>query len=534
MAGSSLVYGWSGSNLDQFLAGAFRPSFAICSRLYTVCVPNVAVTLLQVGDSVAVDFSVQGVNPNCPAMTVDLSTGGLRRCFSNNYYTVHYCNDSPAPDAHIQLTLDPFMSIVSAQKPYTALGNNVYRFDLDSVPAFDCDQFSVTVNISCAATLGQTHCSEAHIFPDTLCTQPNVLWTGAEVTLRSECITDSLRFILKNTGTGPMTNDLEYIVIEDGIMTLQAIAAPLGINDSMLVVVPANGSTWRVEASQAIYFPGQSIPVLSVEGCSTTSSFSTGYLQQYPVNDADPYLDLDCTANIGAYDPNDKQGFPLGYGAAHYIRPGTDIEYLVRFQNTGTDTAFTVIVRDTLASWLDPATVRPGGSSHDYQFSIIGNGVLVFDFQHILLPDSLVNEATSHGFLKFRVSQRAEVPLETDILNRAAIYFDFNDPVFTNTTVHRVGENFLAVGLWQPEQPAYQVQIAPHPLREASWLEVPGTPEQGDYRLCLYDATGRPVREMRSASPRFQVEKAGLAAGAYMFRVEMEGVLVGRGVLMVE
>lgn len=520
----------------RLLPGDYTVSAIPLSVSYTVCVPEVAVSLLQTGDSTGVNFAAQGANPNCPAMTVDLSTSVLRRCFSNNFYTLHYCNNSPAaaPDAYILLTLDPLISIVTSARPYTVLANNVYRFNLGVVSAFECSQFNVFVHLSCDATPGQTHCSEAHIFPDTLCSPPNLLWQGAEVSVRSECATDSLHFILKNIGTGPMTGPLDYIVIEDGIMGLQGSTLPLAAGDSMLVSVPANGSTWRVEASQADYFPGQSIPVLSVEGCTTSGSFTTGYVQQFPANDADPFLDVDCTTNTGSYDPNDKQGLPLGYGAAHYIRPGTDIEYLIRFQNTGTDTAFTVIVRDTLAAWLDPETVRPGGSSHDYHFAMTGNGILVFDFQNILLPDSNVNEAASHGFLKFRVSQRTDVPLETDILNRAAIYFDFNEPVLTNTTVHRVGENFVVAGLWQPEQPAYHVQIAPHPLRDASWLEVLGGPEQGDYRLQIYDATGRSVQEIRSASPRFRVEKAGLSSGAYLFRVELEGVLVGQGILLAQ
>jgi len=502
---------------------------------YQVCLPITGV-VLQSGDSIPIDFAAQGANPDCPAMTVDLSTGILRRCFSNNFYTLHYCNNSPAPapDAYILLTLDPLLNLVSAQRPYTALGDNVFRFNLDSVAPFECSQFKVYVNVSCTAALGQTHCSEAHIYPDTLCNPPNPLWSGAEVAVRAECATDSLHFILKNTGTGPMTNPLNYIVIEDGIMGLQGNASPLLAGDSMLVGVLANGSTWRMEAQQVDYFPGQSMPVLSVEGCSTIGSFSTGYVQQFATNDADAFLDVDCTANIGSYDPNDKQGLPLGYGPEHYIRPGTDIEYLVRFQNTGTDTAFTVIVRDTLISWLDPATVIPGGSSHHYTFGITGNGILIFDFQNILLPDSNVNEPASHGFLKFRVSQRATVPLETDILNRAAIYFDFNEPIITNTTVHRVGEWFLMVGLWQPAQPAYRVQIAPHPLRDASWLTIQGLPEPGNYRLHLYDATGQLVQTLGSTSPRFQIEKADKPAGLYLFRIEQNGVLVGSGTLVAQ
>jgi len=62
---------------------------------------------------------------------------------------------------------------------------------------------------------------------------------------------------------------------------------------------------------------------------------------------------------------------------------------------------------------------------------------------------------------------RDSTPLETDILNNAAIYFDFNEPVITNTTQHRVGINFVTVGAWSPVRPSFGVTIAPHPLQTA-------------------------------------------------------------------
>jgi len=46
-----------------------------------------------------------------------------------------------------------------------------------------------------------------------------------------------------------------------------------------------------------------------------------------------------CIENIGAYDPNDKTAFINGMPADYDIKMNQDIEYLIRFQNTGTDTA---------------------------------------------------------------------------------------------------------------------------------------------------------------------------------------------------
>ena len=125
------------------------------------------------------------------------------------------------------------------------------------------------------------------------------------------------------------------------------------------------------------------------------------------------------------------------------------------------------------------------------------------------------------------------MPLETDVFNRAAIYFDFNDPIITNTVQHRYGENFVTVGLWNPRKPEYAVQVAPHPMAEASWLTLSGAPESGNYRLQVFDLSGRTAQEMTADTPQFLLKKGDLTAGMYLFRVERDGLLVGSGKLVV-
>jgi uncharacterized repeat protein (TIGR01451 family) len=74
---------------------------------------------------------------------------------------------------------------------------------------------------------------------------------------------------------------------------------------------------------------------------------------------------------IGSFDPNDKRGFPLGWQDQHLLERNQDIEYMIRFQNTGNDTAFLVVVRDTLpVATLDPGTLRPISASHDYTWDV--------------------------------------------------------------------------------------------------------------------------------------------------------------------
>ena len=144
---------------------------------------------------------------------------------------------------------------------------------------------------------------------------------------------------------------------------------------------------------------------------------------------------------VGSYDPNDKQinnsDDPFG---STITSIDTTLHYQIRFQNTGTYPAFTVVVRDTLDPSLDVSTIRPGLASHDYELSFEGNNVLVFTFENIMLPDSASNEPASHGYVTFTIDVKPGLGLGTLIKNSAAIYFDFNEPIITNTVSTEVTE----------------------------------------------------------------------------------------------
>lgn len=503
-------------------------------QLWLVCTPDVAVGQVNPDDTLTVpDIPIQKIL-DCPLLEVSVSSGFLRRCFSNNFYYVNYCNNGTvwAENANIVLELDPFLSIESSNAMYTDLGNNQFQFEVGDLDIGDCGTFFVQVLVSCDALLGQTHCVTAIANPHE-CIPADPLWSGASLTLRSECTTDSVFFIIKNTGIGNMSADAEYIVIEDAVMRAMGIDLRLNSGDSMRIAVPANGATWRVEVTQEPLHPGSSQPSLSVEGCSETGAFSTGFATQYPNDDDDPWIDIDCRQNIGAYDPNDKQGFPIGYGAQRYIKPGTDIEYLIRFQNTGTDTAFNVYVLDTLSTWLDPASIRLGASSHPFVFDVYGNGILKFDFPNIMLPDSNVNEPLSNGFVQFRIAHREDAPLETVIENSAAIYFDFNEPIITNTTEHRLGENFISVSSWEVLRNGVKLDVAPNPSMDVARVTVNGLRGGEDLRLRVCDLQGRVVREVSGTAGVFEMQRRDLPSGVYMLVLFVDGQAAGNGKMVV-
>jgi uncharacterized repeat protein (TIGR01451 family) len=279
-----------------------------------------------------------------------------------------------------------------------------------------------------------------------------------------------------------------------------------------------------LEAAQEPDHPLPGIPSATVEACTQGSNFTTGFYTMFPQYDLGAAVDEECQEVVGSYDPNDKQGFPRGYGDQHLIRSNTGLEYLIRFQNTGTDTAFTVVVRDTLPSVLDLTSIRTGPASHDYQFETTGQNVLIFRFNNILLVDSFTNEPASHGFLSFKIEQQPDNAYGTLIQNSAAIYFDFNPPVITNVTQHEVGD-VVGVVLSLSEKPGKEAAdipvVFPNPATSASVLTLKGVGiDNAPWRL--FDAGGRQLAVGRLDGVRLRLSKTNLPQGMLWLEVRSE------------
>jgi uncharacterized repeat protein (TIGR01451 family) len=134
----------------------------------------------------------------------------------------------------------------------------------------------------------------------------------------------------------------------------------------------------------------------------------------------------------GSFDPNDKTETHGGIITPAQVSGDDPLTYVIRFQNTGTDTAFNVTVRDTLESRLDWNTLQMISSSHTYQLSIEDSNKLTWRFNNIKLPYSSIDEPNSHGYIAYNIKTKTTVSIGDTIKNRAGIYFDYNLPVATN------------------------------------------------------------------------------------------------------
>lgn len=164
---------------------------------------------------------------------------------------------------------------------------------------------------------------------------------------------------------------------------------------------------------------------------------------------------------IGSWDPNDKAVSPKGIGDDGEIPVNTEtLSYKIRFQNTGSAPAVNVVIRDAMDSNIDLTSMQVMDASHEHITDIIGNE-LVVTFNNILLPDSNSNEPESHGFIQVVANLKPGLTEGTQIFNTAEIYFDFNEPVITNTVVNTLKD---ATGIRQLA--GFEFNILPNPAQE--------------------------------------------------------------------
>ena len=293
----------------------------------------------------------------------------------------------------------------------------------------------------------------------------------------------------------------------------------MAAGQSINFTFPGDGRTWRMEADQHPLHPGNSQPSATIELCGNNASWIPNLVNILPHDDADLVVDIYCGLVTGAYDPNDKTGFPLGVGTTHDILPNQKIEYLIRFQNTGTDTAFNVVIRDTLSADFNIFSVQSGVSSHDYSFRMYGPRVLEWTFANIMLPDSNVNEPLSHGFVKFEVEQNPDLPNGTVLKNSAAIYLDFNAPIITNTSQHTVQRSVNAlvgidlVGLEQ----ALVIKVYPNPTTGQLQIE---RQENEALEIRITDQLGRVLQTQQLQNKVETIDLSELPAGIYFLSMD--------------
>lgn len=215
----------------------------------------------------------------------------------------------------------------------------------------------------------------------------------------------------------------------------------------------------------------------------------------------------------GSFDPNDKV---CNFDPT--IEPSNQpFEYTIRFQNTGNDTAFNILVIDTISNNFDLSTFKMLQSSHPYTVDFDKNRTAKFYFYNILLPDSTTNESASHGYVKYSIQAKADAGIGTEFTNKANIYFDFNTPIVTNQTRNVFG---IISGINNHQnQSDIASKAYPNPTKSKLLIEF-NNPDRQEVIISFYDISGKQVSAQNIYDNFYAFDTKDLPNGLYLYTIE--------------
>ncbi len=418
----------------EYTVNVVRPS-----AYWRSCVVDTVLAIYDTAATYAVNFPVQA-EMDCPLLGLNSAGTNLRPCIEGAV-TFSYCNYGTAPAENAQLEIQPetWLEVNGSSIPWASTTDSTYIFDLGDIAVGACGSVHLYVTPDCdTIEVGDIACVAAYLSPDSICLPQDTLWDGSTIEASGFCTNDSIVFQLRNIGEGNMAEAryfrIEYIVNDDIVMLIDTDTFHLAADEEKIISLPPGGAELiRIEADQDEFHPLVLNATAMVANCALPGgpAFPADLISNFPDEDGNPFAELYCREITGSYDPNIKEALPAGIGEG-FIDADWELDYTIHFQNTGNDTAFTVIIKDQISEHLDLTTLRIGAASHDFVWALSLDRELSFTFNNILLPDSTTNQLLSQGYVQFSIMPKADLPVLTQIDNYADIYFDSNAPITTD------------------------------------------------------------------------------------------------------
>jgi uncharacterized repeat protein (TIGR01451 family) len=289
-------------------------------------------------------------------------------------------------------------------------------------------------------------------------------------------------------------------------------------------VINGNSITWTINSTQTSFTTTDHLSFTLPSGLIngeqhmfTSTITSSNGTDCYEGNNSGGLLQI-----LGnAYDPNDKTVYKKSFHESNgtAFQESTidwfiddELEYTIRFQNTGTAPAQNIFIIDTLDAELDWSTFKLLNTTHEMNVVNLGNGILRFEFNNIWLPDSSVSQDLSQGHLTFRIRENIGNELFSEITNTAYIFFDWNPAIITNTT-YNINDWLEFVG----EENAFNVEAYPNPMLNELTLKV-----EGPFNYEIHDLTGRKLMQGMGVG-QTSISTEALASGTYLISVYANG-----------
>ena len=208
---------------------------------------------------------------------------------------------------------------------------------------------------------------------------------------------------------------------------------------------------------------------------------------------------------VGSYDPNDKKCIEGNIVSTFMI--GEYLHYVINFENTGTDVAQNIIIRDDIdVTKFDMSSIQLMHSSHDSDIRLQGTRIECF-FKNIYLPIG------GHGNILLKIKTLGTLIAGDIVTNRASIFFDYNFPVITNfaeTTFSTLG-----VG----ENDVNHASVYPNPTDGLLTIQ---SAQQID-SVEMYDIQGRILQRSAVGASEYFIDLSERQSGVYFVKIISAG-----------
>ena len=402
-----------------------NPNLASCNEV-SIC------NFIANGGTTIIDDNAVGCNSTTEI--VDNCNTNLNKIYLETYYDLNQNQTKDIGEVvspHVVFKLLPsedlfYSNLQSNNVFYLDTTNSVFQYDISFTPNWEIttDSLSYTIpnnSIYSCDTFSFGFFSDLFI-------SNMVVWSNGPPARCGEFKTFQAH--TKNLGT-TITSGTLWFEVDEKISAISFIDFP----DS---IIAPNTYGWHFENLHPGYNVSKSIslqipvPPNVMLGDSLFFETYVGFSDDNGTASTDQFhypTEIRCS-----FDPNDKLVNPSRNN--NFTLFEEDLIYTIRFQNTGNDEAYDIIIRDTLDENLDPTTFRVLSTSHPNSLitSMEADQFLTFNFENIYLPDSTTNFDASQGYVSYLISPKEGLAEETQIENTASIYFDFNPPIVTNTT----------------------------------------------------------------------------------------------------
>ena len=220
---------------------------------------------------------------------------------------------------------------------------------------------------------------------------------------------------------------------------------------------------------------------------------------------------------VNSFDPNDK--ICLGGDYVRSEQVGDYMYYRIRFENLGTASAQNIKVTDIIdTTKFDIASLSPVDGSHPFTTRVIQGNQVEFMFNNIQLGFAADN---NDGYLVFKIRSLNSLAEGAVLENTASIYFDYNLPIVTNTSV-------VTVQTTLHTESFETLELVLYPVPASNMVFISNPKHFNVQSVTVYNLLGQSVLENVTPGPQGDVNVSTLATGSYVMRVRTE---LGDGVM---